>query len=109
MPGVAQRTARDAAILLCVALRKVPMLHKFSLLIVVLMAGSTPASAQLALPFPPLPMAQGTPEERAACGPDVRKFCEPALPDTMRVLACLQANRTRISSACNRVLVSHGQ
>jgi hypothetical protein len=54
-------------------------------------------------------MAQGTPEEQAACGPDVHKFCKPALPDTMQVLACLQANRAKISAACNRVLVSHGQ
>ena len=48
-------------------------------------------------------------EERAACAPDVHKFCESALQDTMRVLACLQANRPKISAACNRVLVSHGQ
>jgi len=54
-------------------------------------------------------MPQGTPEERAACAPDVQKYCEAALPDTMRVLACLQSNRSRISNACNRVLVSHGQ
>ncbi len=54
-------------------------------------------------------MPQGTPEERAACAPDVKKYCETALPDTMRVLSCLQANRARISGACNRVLVSHGQ
>jgi hypothetical protein len=85
------------------------MLRKTCLSIVVLVASLTPAPAQLALPFPPLPMAQGTPEERAACGPDVHKFCAPALPDTMRVLGCLQANRSRISPACNRVLVSHGQ
>jgi len=61
------------------------------------------------LPFPPLPMPQGTPEERAACAPDVHKFCGSDLQDTMRVLACLQANRPKISPACNRVLVSHGQ
>jgi hypothetical protein len=54
-------------------------------------------------------MQQGTPEERAACSPDVRKFCGSDLQDTMRVLACLQANRPKISAACNRVLVSHGQ
>jgi hypothetical protein len=73
--------------------------------------GAAPALAQppFPLPFPPLPTPQGTPEERAACAPDVQKYCETALPDTMRVLACLQANRTRISNACNRVLVSHGQ
>jgi hypothetical protein len=54
-------------------------------------------------------MPQGTPEERAACAPDVHKFCGSDLQDTMRVLACLQANRPKISAACNRVLVSHGQ
>jgi hypothetical protein len=84
-------------------------------LIALALAASTPVLAQfplplpLPLPFPPLPMPQGTPEERAACAPDVQKFCEAALPDTMRVLSCLQANRSRISTACNRVLASHGQ
>ena len=89
------------------------MLRKITLLVAVLAACSPPALAQfplpLPLPFPPLPMPQGTPEERAACAPDVHRFCEAALPDTMRVLACLQGNRSRISAACNRVLVSNGQ
>ena len=88
------------------------MLRKVTLLVAVLAACLVPALAQPALPplpFPPLPMPQGTPEERAACAPDVQKFCEKALPDTMRVLGCLQANRSRISAACNRVLASHGQ
>jgi hypothetical protein len=87
------------------------MFRRITLLVAVLAACSTPALAQfpLPLPFPPLPMPQGTPEERAACAPDVHRFCEAALPDTMRVLACLQANRPRISAACNRVLVNHGQ
>jgi hypothetical protein len=84
------------------------MLRK-ALLLVAFIAVPTAALAQLPLPFPPLPMPQGTPEERAACAPDVQKFCQAALPDTMRVLACLQANRSRISRACNQVLVSHGQ
>ena len=85
------------------------MLRKVTLLVAVLAV--TPALAQppIPLPLPPLPMPQGTPEERAACAPDVRKFCEAAMPDTMRVLSCLQANRPKISVACNRVLVSHGQ
>jgi hypothetical protein len=90
------------------------MFRKVTLLIAVLAACATPSLAQLPLPFPPLPfpplpMPQGSPEERAACAPDVQKFCESALPDTMRVLACLQGNRARISAACNRVLVSNGQ
>jgi hypothetical protein len=52
---------------------------------------------------------QGTPQERAACAPAVRKFCKSANENTMRVLACLQANRAKIGAACNKVLVSHGQ
>jgi len=94
------------------------MFRKATLLLTVFAAIVTPAVAQLPpllpppplpLPLPPLPMPEGTPEERAACAPDVQKYCEAAIPDTMRVLGCLQANRTRISAACNRVLVSHGQ
>ena len=76
------------------------MLHKF-LLTVALVGGSLPALAQS--------QRQGTPQERAACAPAVRKFCKSANEDTMRVLACLQANRAKIGAACNRVLVSHGQ
>ena len=85
------------------------MFRRIIPLAAVLAVFSTPALAQIPLPFPPLPMSQGTPEERAACAPDVHKYCETALPDTLRVLACLQANRPKISAACNRVLVSHGQ
>ncbi len=87
------------------------MLRKACLLIAVLVAGTTPALSQLPLPlpFPPLPMPQGTPEERAACQPDVQRFCEHALPDTFRVLQCLQGNRARISRACREVLERHGQ
>jgi hypothetical protein len=85
------------------------MFRKVAMLTAVVAVWAIPALAQSPLPFPPLPMQQGTPEERAACSPDVRKFCGSDLQDTMRVLACLQANRPKISAACNRVLVSHGQ
>jgi hypothetical protein len=90
------------------------MLRDILLLLAVLVAFSTQALAQPPfppLPFPPLPlpMPQGTPEERAACAPDVQRFCEQALPDTLRVLHCLQANRGRIGRACREVLERHGQ
>ena len=76
------------------------MLQKF-LLTVALVGGSLPALAQW--------QQQGTPQERAACAPAVRKFCKSANEDAMRVLACLQAIRGKIGAACNQVLVSHGQ
>ena len=61
---------------------------------------ATPAMAQ-----------QGTPQERQSCQRDAIKFCREAssVNDTFRVLACLQANRTKISKACQKVLESHGQ
>jgi hypothetical protein len=88
------------------------MVCKVALLTAIAAAWVVPAAAQSPLPplpFPPLPMPQGTPEERAGWAPDMYRFCEAALQDTMRVWARLQANRPKISSGCNRVLVSHGQ
>ena len=54
---------------------------------------------------------QGTPKEQAACPPDVRRFCSSLKPDSGSgaFLSCLQANRAKLSKACNEVLVSHGQ
>jgi hypothetical protein len=84
------------------------MLRKLALLLVLLPAGAPATQAQLPLPIPLPFMDQGTPQERAACQGDVKKYCEAALPDTMRVANCLQTNRNRISPACNQVLVNHG-
>jgi hypothetical protein len=57
--------------------------------------------------------SQGTPQEQAACSPDVFKFCKPLLnsnaPSTFSILACLKGNREQISKACRAVLESHGQ
>ncbi len=93
------------------------MLRNTTLLIVtflvtILAAGATPAPAQAPQPFPlplPLPQMQGTPEDRKACEPDVHRYCREAIPDTFRILSCLQANQTRISDACHGVLVNYGQ
>ena len=51
----------------------------------------------------------GTPEEQAACAPDSTKFCRDAIPDTLRVLACLQENRKSLRKVCLKVLEDHGQ
>jgi hypothetical protein len=58
--------------------------------------------------------AQGTDPERAACHPDVMRFCRQLLKDNedadvFAILDCLQTNRPKISSACRQVLASHGQ
>jgi len=75
------------------------------------------AAAAAAQQFPPQPppaaMNQGNDRERAACHPDVTRFCQTQLQvnpnDTLGILGCLQANRPKISRACQQVLASHGQ
>jgi hypothetical protein len=52
----------------------------------------------------------GTPEEQKACARDVQRFCRPVIDQgDFTILACLQQNRPKISSACDQVLKSHGQ
>lgn len=74
------------------------------------------AYAQFPAQPPPVksPLTQGTDQERAACHPDVMRFCKTLVhadgqDDVFGILACLQSNRTKISSACQQVLASHGQ
>jgi len=77
---------------------------------VALIACQATALAQpLPLPLPPILDTQGTPEERAACYPDVQRYCQRVISDTFQVLSCLQANRQRISPACRGVLQRNGQ
>ena len=80
------------------------------------LAASVAASAQMLPPQPPPVqggMGQGNDQERAACHPDVTKFCQVQLQvnpnDVLGILGCLQANRSKISRACQTVLASHGQ
>ena len=53
----------------------------------------------------------GTPEQREACGPDVRKFCykikESDGPDAY--LQCLELNRSKLSARCVGMLQSYGK
>jgi hypothetical protein len=86
------------------------MIHKIAIVLAAAVTGSTIALAQFPLPLPiPLPLPQGTPEDRAACEPDVKRYCQSAVPDQLRVLGCLQDNRKQISRACQAVLVRYGQ
>ena len=78
-------------------------------------------SAAMALAqFPPQPAApkcaslsQGTPQERAACQPDVTRFCQAELRtnecDVFGILSCLQRNRARLGAPCRQVLIRNGQ
>jgi len=45
-----------------------------------------------------------------ACARDVSRFCRPYINQgDMVVLSCLQANRARISRACNNVMIANGR
>ena len=94
------------------------MLRISLLTIAVALGVGTAAHAQQLPPQPapvkgPLGMGEGDPQERAACHPDVTKYCQTQLEinpqDVLGILGCLQANRPKISHACQQVLASHGQ
>ena len=52
--------------------------------------------------------AQGTPEQRQACTPEVFRLCNDAVPDVGRITACLERNRTRLNVECRRAMASGG-
>ena len=54
-------------------------------------------------------LGTGTPQEQAACRPDVRKLCRDVGTQNLVVLACLQSHRNKLSNACLKVLESNGQ
>ena len=49
-------------------------------------------------------LAQGTPQQRAACRPDVVKFCKGKGEDPGVLLSCLEENKDKLSDRCRRVI-----
>jgi len=49
-------------------------------------------------------LAQGTPQQRAACRPDVAKFCKGKGEDPGVLLSCLEENKDKISEKCRKVI-----
>jgi hypothetical protein len=47
---------------------------------------------------------QGTPEQQAACQPDVMRLCGSAIPDVDRIVACLKYNEPNLNPACHDVM-----
>jgi hypothetical protein len=78
-------------------------MHKFFLTLILLsLSISTCAIAQQ--------QRSGTPEEQKACARDVQRFCRPVIDQgDFTILACLQQNRPKLTSACDMVLKNHGQ
>jgi hypothetical protein len=46
---------------------------------------------------------RGTPEQQAACTPDVFKLCSPEIPDVPRITTCLRTNFKKLSPDCAAV------
>jgi hypothetical protein len=93
------------------------MLRISAVTIALLLVAGPAALAQLPPQPPPvqgMSLNGGTDQERAACHPDVVRYCKPYLhengqDDVFAILGCLQSNRSHISGACQQVLASHGQ
>jgi hypothetical protein len=47
---------------------------------------------------------QGTPEQQAACQPDVMRLCGSFIPDVDRIVACLKYNEPNLNPACHDVM-----
>ena len=52
------------------------------------------------------PEEMGTPEQRAACGPDVSRYCKSVKPEDgpFAYPSCLQANSEKLRPACLKVI-----
>lgn len=92
------------------------MLRTFLFTIAVVSTAGTVVLAQIPAQPPPVasPLGQGNDQERAACHPDVMRFCRQLVrdnqdADVFAILDCLQTNWNRISLACRQVLADHGQ
>jgi hypothetical protein len=44
--------------------------------------------------------AQGTPEQRRACTPDVYRLCAGEIPNVRAITACLRRQKASLSPAC---------
>lgn len=49
-------------------------------------------------------LAQGTPEQQAACTPDVFRLCSNYIPDADRIAACLKQRNSLLSKPCRDAL-----
>ena len=86
------------------------MSRSIFLLALVFASTATPTLAQQqSFPLPPFLTPRGTPEDQRACRPDAQRLCKEVIGNDDAVLRCFQANRPKLSSACEAVLVKYGK
>jgi hypothetical protein len=49
---------------------------------------------------------RGTPEQRAACRPDVYRLCAGEIPNVRAITRCLERNMSRLSPGCRSAFES---
>lgn len=49
---------------------------------------------------------RGTPEQRAACRPDVYRLCAGEIPNVRAITRCLERNMSRLSPPCRSVFAN---
>lgn len=52
--------------------------------------------------------AQGTPEQRRACTPDVYRLCAGEIPNVRAITACLRRNCASLSESCRSIFDQAG-
>lgn len=72
------------------------MISTRALLILAPLAAASPA------------LAQGTPEQRIACGPEAFRLCRSAIPNVEKVTACMREKRSELNEACRTAMDAAG-
>jgi hypothetical protein len=83
------------------------MARIYLLLALALVAMIVPAAAQN--PQSKSSPMRGTPEDARNCRQDAVKFCKDVLDSDDAVLKCFQANREKLTPACQGVLKKYGK
>ena len=76
----------------------------------VLAAGLVLSAAAVLLPGAPAGALSGTPQEQAACRPDVARHCKGVQgDDDAAFVSCLVSHAPQLSQRCRKVLEAHGK
>ena len=74
------------------------------------LAGGVLCAAVALLPSAPAHPVSGTPEEQAACRPDVARHCKSVKSEEDEAFVqCLVSNAPKLSQRCRKVLEAHGK
>ena len=74
------------------------------------LAAGVLCAAVALLPSAPVNAVSGTPEDQAACRPDVARHCKSVKSEEDEAFVqCLVSNAPKLSQRCRKVLQAHGK